>query len=110
MTQAGQFATIEADVEVPNYESTFRDVQPGDIINGYVVSVERDEVLVDVGGKTEGTISRKELSAIPVQDARQVVKPGDELEVFVIRIDDEEGVTRTSASSVRVSRVSSRAA
>jgi ribosomal protein S1 len=92
MTQAGQFATIEADVEVPNYESTFRDVQPGDIINGYVVSVERDEVLVDVGGKTEGTISRKELSAIPVQDARQVVKPGDELEVFVIRIDDEEGV------------------
>lgn len=63
----------------------------GDIINGTVVQINNGEVLVDVGGKSEGIIPLTELSHRRVEHAEDVVKVGDKIEVFVIRPENEEG-------------------
>ena len=56
---------------VPNYDLTMVDLNDGDVVKGKVVKIDKDEVLVDVGFKSEGVIPRSELSI------RNDVKPGD---------------------------------
>jgi len=63
----------------------------GDIVSGVVVHVAQDEVMVDVGAKSEGVIPIKELSAYQVDSPQEVVQPGDEIEVYVMRAEDSEG-------------------
>lgn len=74
------------------YEKTFVDVKPGDVIKGKVVQIESSAVLVDIGGKTEGIISLEELSYKPVEDPKTVVSVGDEVEVFVLKSDDDGAI------------------
>ena len=47
---------------VPNYDTTMTDFEEGDIVTGTVVRVDKDEVLVDIGYKSEGVIPANELS------------------------------------------------
>lgn len=71
-----------------------RDVQElhrGDIIKGTVVQVSDNEVMVDVGGKSEGIIPLGELSQNRVEDPHQVVSVGDVIDVYVLRSENEEG-------------------
>jgi 4-hydroxy-3-methylbut-2-enyl diphosphate reductase len=63
----------------------------GDIIRGTVVQINNGEVLVDVGAKSEGIIPLSELSYRRIERPEEVVKVGDELEVYVIRPENEEG-------------------
>lgn len=63
----------------------------GDIVSGVVVQVAQDEVMVDVGAKSEGVIPVKELSAYYVDSPQEIVKPGDEIKVYVMRAEDSEG-------------------
>ena len=62
--------------------------QKGDIITGTVVQIDEEQILVDVGGKSEGIVPKGEISA--TEDAIDL-KPGDEIEVFVIKSENEEG-------------------
>ncbi|MCE5197229.1 MAG: bifunctional 4-hydroxy-3-methylbut-2-enyl diphosphate reductase/30S ribosomal protein S1 [Negativicutes bacterium] len=64
---------------------------PGDIIQATVVQVGNDEILVDVGQKSEGIIPRKEFSADPSILPTDVLKVGDEITVMVVRNEDQEG-------------------
>ena len=64
---------------------------PGDIIKATVVQVGNDEILVDVGQKSEGVIPRKEFSADPSILPTDVLNVGDEITVMVIRNEDQEG-------------------
>jgi len=66
------------------YEESFTDLNPGDIVKGKVVQLTDDEILVDVGYKTEGTIPRREL-----QYSAEEINVGDEISVFVRRIEAE---------------------
>ncbi len=66
-------------------------LRKGEIIKGKVVEIRQDEVLVDVGGKSEGIIPLPELSRRRVENPREVVEIGDEIEVFVIRPENEDG-------------------
>ncbi|GAW93229.1 bifunctional 4-hydroxy-3-methylbut-2-enyl diphosphate reductase/30S ribosomal protein S1 [Calderihabitans maritimus] len=68
-----------------------RELRRGELIKGTVVQVTDDEVLVDVGGKSEGIIPLKELTYRPVTSATEVVEVGEEVEVFVIKPENEEG-------------------
>ncbi len=68
----------------------------GDIIKGKVVQVNSDSVMVDVGYKSEGVIPLNELSHRPVASPDQVVKPGDEIMVYVLGVDGQEGSLRLS--------------
>ena len=47
---------------VPNYDATFRAIEEGEVVTGHVVRIDKDEVLVDIGYKSEGVIPANELS------------------------------------------------
>ncbi len=63
--------------------------EKGDVIKGVVVQVLDDEVMVNVGGKSEGIIPLREMSFKDVNSAKDLVKIGDELEVLVLKWDDD---------------------
>ncbi|MFL5766496.1 MAG: S1 RNA-binding domain-containing protein, partial [Actinomycetota bacterium] len=72
-------------------EDSLRDFKDGDIVEGTVVKIDRDEVLLDIGYKSEGVIPSKELSIRHDVDPGQVVKVGDHVEALVLQKEDKEG-------------------
>jgi ribosomal protein S1 len=70
-------------------EEAFKTPRPGDIVDGVVVRVDPDEVLVDIGSKAEGVISSKELGFRG--DAATELEPGDQIKVYVLQPENEEG-------------------
>jgi small subunit ribosomal protein S1 len=72
-------------------DATIKPFNDGDIVTGTVVKVDRDEVLVDIGYKTEGIVPGKELSIKHDVDPGQVVNLGDEIEALVLTKEDKEG-------------------
>ncbi len=62
-----------------------------DIVTGKVVKIEHDEVLVDIGFKSEGVIPLKELSIRKDANAEDIVNVGDEIEALVVQKEDNEG-------------------
>ena len=63
----------------------------GDIVDGIIVKVDRDEVLLDIGYKTEGVIPSRELSIKHDVDPNEVVSVGDSVEALVLQKEDKEG-------------------
>ncbi|HPU13478.1 MAG TPA: 30S ribosomal protein S1, partial [Aeromicrobium sp.] len=63
----------------------------GDIVDGTIVKVDRDEVLLDIGYKTEGVIPSRELSIKHDIDPNEVVSVGDTVEALVLQKEDKEG-------------------
>src|SRR5690606_17989807 len=63
----------------------------GDIVEGTIVKVDRDEVLLDIGYKTEGVILSRELSIKHDVDPEEVVAVGDQIEALVLQKEDKEG-------------------
>src|SRR5699024_10136014 len=72
-------------------DETIKYFNDGDIVEGTVVKVDRDEVLVDIGYKTEGVILARELSIKHDVDPGEVVEVGDEIEALVLQKEDKEG-------------------
>ena len=72
-------------------EKTLKFFNDGDLIAGTVVKIDRDEVLLDVGYKTEGVIPSRELSIKHDVDPNEVVSVGDSVEALVLQKEDKEG-------------------
>jgi small subunit ribosomal protein S1 len=72
-------------------EGTIKEFNDGDIVEGTIVRVDRDEVLLDIGYKTEGVIPSRELSIKHDVDPNEVVSVGDEVEALVLQKEDKEG-------------------
>lgn len=72
-------------------EQTLKFFNDGDLIEGTVVKIDRDEVLLDVGYKTEGVIPSRELSIKHDVDPSEVVNVGDSVEALVLQKEDKEG-------------------
>src|SRR5688572_2104043 len=72
-------------------DETIKYFNDGDIVSGVVVKVDRDEVLLDIGYKTEGVIPSRELSIKHDVDPNEVVSVGDEVEALVLQKEDKEG-------------------
>jgi len=72
-------------------DATIKDFNDGDIVEGVIVKVDRDEVLLDIGYKTEGVIPSRELSIKHDVDPSEVVKVGDAVEALVLQKEDKEG-------------------
>ncbi len=68
-----------------------KELRKGDIVRGVVVQVGDDEVLVDVGGKSEGVIPMRECSCCDIRSPKEMFNVGDTVEVAVIRVQDDEG-------------------
>ena len=72
-------------------DATIKHFNDGDIVEGRIVKVDRDEVLLDIGYKTEGVIPSRELSIKHDVDPNDVVSVGDEVEALVLQKEDKEG-------------------
>src|SRR3954468_20492803 len=72
-------------------EKTIITFNDGDIVEGTIVKVDRDEVLLDIGYKTEGVIPSLELSIKHDVDPNEVVAVGDTVEALVLQKEDKEG-------------------
>ena len=72
-------------------EKTLKFFNDGDLIEGIVVKIDRDEVLLDVGYKTEGVIPSRELSIRHDADPSEIVSVGDSIEALVLQKEDKEG-------------------
>jgi small subunit ribosomal protein S1 len=72
-------------------DQTIKYFNDGDIVEGVIVKVDRDEVLLDIGYKTEGVIPSRELSIKHDVDPTQVVSVGDAVEALVLQKEDKEG-------------------
>jgi small subunit ribosomal protein S1 len=76
---------------VPDYESTFPEINEGEVVHGTVVRVDKDEVLVDIGYKSEGVIPVAELSIRRSVNPADEVSLGDEVDALVLTKEDAEG-------------------
>ncbi|KXP07981.1 30S ribosomal protein S1 [Tsukamurella tyrosinosolvens] len=72
-------------------DATIKYFNDGDIVEGTIVKVDRDEVLLDIGYKTEGVIPSRELSIKHDVDPSEVVNVGDAVEALVLTKEDKEG-------------------
>ena len=70
-------------------EGTIKEFNDGDIVEGVIVRVDRDEVLLDIGYKTEGVIPSRELSIKHDVDPNDVVTVGDQVEALVLQKEDK---------------------
>jgi small subunit ribosomal protein S1 len=84
--------TIGPDGElVPNYEDTFPEINEGEVVHGTVVRIDKDEVLVDIGYKSEGVIPVSELSIRRSVNPADEVNLGDEIDALVLTKEDADG-------------------
>jgi small subunit ribosomal protein S1 len=83
---------IEVDGKlVPNYDATMISFKEGDVVSGKVVRIDKDEVLVDIGYKSEGVIPSNELSIRKSVDPADEVSLGEEVDALVLTKEDQEG-------------------
>ncbi|MEC8986002.1 MAG: 30S ribosomal protein S1 [Actinomycetota bacterium] len=73
------------------FEASMVQVEDGQLVAGSVVKIDREEVLLDIGFKSEGVIPRKELSIRNDVPPSELVSLGDQLEALVIQKEDKEG-------------------
>jgi small subunit ribosomal protein S1 len=76
---------------VPNYDATFRAIEEGEVVTGHVVRIDKDEVLVDIGYKSEGVIPANELSIRKAVDPSEEVHLGEEVDAIVLTKEDQDG-------------------
>jgi len=72
-------------------DGTLADFDEGDLVQGTVVKIEHDEVLLDIGYKSEGVIPARELSIRKDAAPADLVNYGDEIEALVLQKEDKEG-------------------
>jgi small subunit ribosomal protein S1 len=76
---------------VPNYDATFTLFEEGEVVTGIVVRIDNDEVLVDIGYKSEGVIPSNELSIRKAVDPHDEVEMGEEVDALVLTKEDQDG-------------------
>ena len=76
---------------VPNYDATFAPFEEGEVVTGRVVRIDNDEVLVDIGYKSEGVIPSNELSIRKSVDPHDEVEMGEEVDALVLTKEDQDG-------------------
>ncbi len=82
---------LSADDFAKAIEQTVFEFKEGDIVGGSVVRIDKDEVLVDIGYKSEGVIPLKELSIRNAANPSEIVTVGEEIEALVLQKEDDQG-------------------
>src|SRR6266536_4635166 len=89
---------------IPDYESTFPTINEGEVVHGTVVRVDKDEVLVDIGYKSEGVIPVSELSIRRSVNPSDEVQLGEEVDALVLTKEDQDGRLILSKNRARFER------
>ena len=87
-TAVGESASQQVEAHLAE---NLKSIRRGEVISGTVVQIKENEVLVDIGGKSEGVIPLNELALEAVDDPSEVVSVGDKIDVLVVRVENEEG-------------------
>ena len=77
-------------------ENSIKTLNTGDKVLGTVTAIGTTEIQVDLGTKHAGYIPYDEVSADPTVKPEEILKVGDEIEVFVVRVNDQEGTVQLS--------------
>ncbi|HVL82547.1 MAG TPA: 30S ribosomal protein S1 [Actinomycetota bacterium] len=88
-TQLGEITTRE-ELHAA-YDETLKDFNDGDVVRGHVLRIDKDEVLVDIGYKSEGVIPVRELSIRHDVNPNDEVKVGEEIDALVLQKEDKDG-------------------
>lgn len=72
-------------------EESIKQIHTGEIVDGTVIDVKEDQIILNIGYKADGIITRNEYSSDPNVDLRDVVKVGDEMQAKVRKVNDGEG-------------------
>jgi small subunit ribosomal protein S1 len=81
----------------------YRNLKYGDTVDGRIMRVDRDEILVDIGAKAEGIVPSREMQSLAAED-RAALQVGDLLLVFVVQSEDKEGRAILSVDKARQER------
>ena len=90
-TNVIDFEDISDDEMNAMIDGTLTEFDEGDLVKGTVVQIEHDEVLLDIGFKSEGVIPSRELSIRKDADPSEIVALGDEIEALVLQKEDKDG-------------------
>ena len=90
-TSVIDFEDISDDQMNQMIDGTLTEFDEGDLVNGTVVKIEHDEVLVAIGFKSEGVVPVRELSIRKDADPSEIVNLGDEIEALVLQKEDKDG-------------------
>src|SRR5216110_3657092 len=99
----GMLLEIDGQI-VPNYDATIVPFEEGDVVTGKVVRIDKDEVLVDIGYKSEGVIPNNELSIRKSVDPHDEVELGEEVDALVLTKEDQDGRLILSKKRARFER------
>ncbi len=72
-------------------EESLKTIRKGELVTGTVIDVKEDEIILNIGYKADGIVTRSEYTNTPNVDLRTVVKVGDEMQVKVLKVNDGEG-------------------
>lgn len=72
-------------------EGTLKTIHNGEVVDGKVIAVKEDEIVLNIDYKADGIIPRNEYSSVPGLDLRTVVKEGDSIRAKVVKVNDGEG-------------------
>ncbi len=78
-------------------EDSLKTIHTGEVVDGKVIAVKEDEIILNIGYKADGIITRNEYTSTPGLDLRTVVNEGDEIKAKVIRVNDGDGYVSLSA-------------
>lgn len=100
--QSAQDAEDRALMEqfLTNPAHDYRNLQYGDTVDGTIMRVDKDEILVDIGSKAEGVVPAREMQSLSTEDRAQL-QAGDVLLVFVVQPEDKEGRAVLSIDKAR---------
>ena len=90
-TEEGVWTTGPDGELVPDYDAAFPEINEGEVVHGTVVRVDKDEVLVDIGYKSEGVIPVAELTIRRAVNPADEVSVGEEIDALVLTKEDAEG-------------------
>ena len=95
MSEITKVETVEESFEAL-LEQSIKTLNTGDKVTGIVTGIGNTEVQIDLGTKHAGYIPYDEVSADPSVKPEDILKVGDEIEVFVVRVNDQEGTCQLS--------------
>ena len=78
----------------------YQTLKYGDVLEGAIMRVDPDEILIDIGSKSEGVIPAREFSSLP-DDERRAIRVGDKMLVFVVQPENQEGHAVVSVDRAR---------
>lgn len=85
-------------------EESLKTIRTGEVVTGKVIDVKEDEIVLNIGYKSDGIITRSEYTNEPNVDLRNAVKVGDEMEAKVVKVNDGEGQVALSYKRLAADR------